>query len=88
MPFCPIILGSWQGPTNDILSLIGGGNTQTLHHPAGASVNSVKCNKSVNSMSHYGQWGHFFLACGHTNSGENPWISQSSLDLSPKQLDI
>ena len=22
----------------------------------------------VNSASHYGQWGHFFLACGHTNS--------------------
>ena len=50
-----------------------------LLHPAGTLVNSVKCNKPVNSASHYGQWSPFFLTCGHTNSVENPWISQSSL---------
>ena len=27
---------------------------------------------------------HSFVACGHTNSVENPWISQSSLDLFQK----
>ena len=58
------------------------------HHPAGTSVSSVKCDKPVYSASHSGQWGHFFLACGQTNSVENPWISQSSLDLFPKWLDI
>ena len=53
-------------------------------HPAGTSVSSVKYDKPVHSASHYGQWGHFFVACVQTNSVENPWISQSSLDLFPK----
>ena len=57
-------------------------------HPAGTSISSVKYDKPVHSASNYGQWGHFFLACGETNSVENPWISQSSLDLFPKWLDI
>ena len=56
-------------------------------HPPGTSVSSVKYDKPVHSASHYGQWGHFFLACGQTNSVDNPWISQSSLDLFPKWLD-
>ena len=43
-----------------------------VKHPAGTSVSSVKYNKPVHSASHYGQWGHFFLACGQTNSVENP----------------
>ena len=48
--------------------------------------NIRKCDKPVNYASHYGQWGHFFLACGQTNSMENLWIPwiQSSLDLFPK----
>ena len=50
-------------------------------HPAGTSVGSVGYDKPVHSASHYGQWGHFFLACSQTNSVENPFISQSSLDL-------
>ena len=53
-------------------------------HPAGTSVGSVGYDKPVHSASHCGQWGHFFLACGQTNSVENPWISQSSLDLFPE----
>ena len=44
----------------------------TLMHPAGTSVSSVNCDKPVHSASHYGQWGQFFLACGQTNSLENP----------------
>ena len=50
-------------------------------HPAGTSVGSVGYDKPVHSASHCGKWGHFFLACGQTYSVENPWISQSSLDL-------
>ena len=41
-------------------------------HPAGTSVSSVKYDKPVHSASHYGRWGHFFLACGQANSVENP----------------
>ena len=33
---------------------------QEIYHPAGTSVKSVKCNKPINSASHYKQWGHFF----------------------------
>ena len=42
-----------------------------IQHPAGTSVSSVKYDKPVHSASHYGQWDHFFLACGQTNSVEN-----------------
>ena len=61
------------------------GSATILHtHPTGTSVGSVGYDKPVHSASHCGQWGHFFLACGQTNSVENPWISQSSLDLFPE----
>ena len=63
---------------------IGKWAVHILLHPTGTLVNLVKCNKPVNSASHYEQWGHFFLACGDTNSVENPGISQSSLDLFEK----
>ena len=52
--------------------------------PAGTSGGSVGYDKPLHSASHCGQWDHFFLACGQTNSVKNPWISQSSLDLVPK----
>ena len=66
--FCLNIYGS--GMTADTKPRRG--VSQFKDNPVGTSVNSVKCNKPVNSTSHYGQWGYFFLACGQTNSVENP----------------
>ena len=52
--------------------VVPGARVYLADPPAGTSVSPAKYDKPVHSASHYGQWGHFFLVCGQTNSVENP----------------